>query len=839
MKIISCHVENFGKIKNRDYDFSNEITCFYEENGAGKSTLASFIKAMFYGLEGYKINSTEFCDRQHFYPFDGGNFGGNLTFEFDGKIYKIERFFGEKSQTQDTLTVYLNGDISTELGVDIGKAVFGIDKEAFERTAFISDKEIEIKSNSSINQKLSSFLHGTSEDFDVDDALLSLEKLAKEYKKSNRAKDKITQVSDEILSLNEKIANAEVISKAINDKYQSLDQLKNEIENLSNKSLVLQKQSKTLLEWEYYERLVSQVEEEKARLSSIKSKYNGNLPTAVEVQTYADNLLAIRELKVKGDNRLNDGEHDRLYRLEKAFELGVPSQEEMLSVQSDIDEFSTLTTKLSLESKADYSYGDQTILNVFSNNPPSEEKIQRVNQSVKEYKEVKSTYDQTPDFYDLKTKPNNIKYIILAIVSLIVGAVGIIAISSVLGVVLTVLGGLGLLASGFLYLCERLSNGVNSNNIEKHRLSIKVIELEDKIKSLLLPYGYFSGNGVLYDYATFISDYNRYREISTTINERLKSNEQTALQIDHLKNKINNFFSKYGLQGENYVSNFTRLQSGIDELYSLKKRLQSVNDEKLVVEQKINKIQADVNSFLQKYNLVNANPTELVADIKAFDTANSSYQKLNLQTAKYKEEKKLTKKPEEQLESLDDINAILRERQKEYQSLKHQVVEDEYVIDGLDGYYIDKKLAEENLASYKQKHKLLTLSREFIITAEQNLKDKYVKPVKDEFVNLANLLEEVLGEKVTMTKNFEIRFERAGKERVEKHLSSGIKSICAFCYRIAMIKNMYQDAKPFLVLDDPFVNLDELHIEKVKTVIKTLSKDMQIIYFTCHSSRTL
>ena len=43
MKIISCHVENFGKIKNRDYDFSNGITCFYEENGAGKSTLASFI----------------------------------------------------------------------------------------------------------------------------------------------------------------------------------------------------------------------------------------------------------------------------------------------------------------------------------------------------------------------------------------------------------------------------------------------------------------------------------------------------------------------------------------------------------------------------------------------------------------------------------------------------------------------------------------------------------------------------------------------------------------------------------------------------------------------------
>ena len=97
MKLLSCHVENYGKIKNKDYDFSSDITCIFEENGAGKSTLASFIKAMFYGLEGYRSNSTDFCDRQHYYPFDGGNFGGNLTFSLNGATYKIERFFGEKS----------------------------------------------------------------------------------------------------------------------------------------------------------------------------------------------------------------------------------------------------------------------------------------------------------------------------------------------------------------------------------------------------------------------------------------------------------------------------------------------------------------------------------------------------------------------------------------------------------------------------------------------------------------------------------------------------------------------------------------------------------------------
>ena len=101
------------------------------------------------------------------------------------------------------------------------------------------------------------------------------------------------------------------------------------------------------------------------------------------------------------------------------------------------------------------------------------------------------------------------------------------------------------------------------------------------------------------------------------------------------------------------------------------------------------------------------------------------------------------------------------------------------------------------------------------------------------------LLEKTLGEKVTMTKNFEITFERNGKERSEKHLSSGVKSICALCFRLALIKNMYRETSPFLILDDPFVFLDEEHFSRVSAVIKELSRDMQIIYFTCHDSRVI
>lgn len=50
MKLLECHVDNFGRLSNFDYQFSDGLTVIQEPNGFGKSTLAAFIKAMLYGF---------------------------------------------------------------------------------------------------------------------------------------------------------------------------------------------------------------------------------------------------------------------------------------------------------------------------------------------------------------------------------------------------------------------------------------------------------------------------------------------------------------------------------------------------------------------------------------------------------------------------------------------------------------------------------------------------------------------------------------------------------------------------------------------------------------------
>ena len=91
-----------------------------------------------------------------------------------------------------------------------------------------------------------------------------------------------------------------------------------------------------------------------------------------------------------------------------------------------------------------------------------------------------------------------------------------------------------------------------------------------------------------------------------------------------------------------------------------------------------------------------------------------------------------------------------------------------------------------------------------------------------------------------MNSNLEISIEMSNDYRSDDYLSTGNKAIVALCYRLALIETMYKNSdKPFVLLDDPGVQLDDNHIKKMIQLIKNISSDMQIIYLTCHDSRKI
>ena len=93
MKLIKCYVSSFGKLQDFTYDFNAGLNTIKQDNGWGKTTLATFIKAMFYGLNDSKRSVSE-NERLKFKPWgESAKFGGYVQFVWGNDEFVLERYF--------------------------------------------------------------------------------------------------------------------------------------------------------------------------------------------------------------------------------------------------------------------------------------------------------------------------------------------------------------------------------------------------------------------------------------------------------------------------------------------------------------------------------------------------------------------------------------------------------------------------------------------------------------------------------------------------------------------------------------------------------------------------
>ncbi len=838
MKLISCYLENFGCFNQKEFNFDGNLTVVNQENGYGKSTLVAFIKAMFYGLDSYRDNykrEEPLPERLHYYPFTGGDFGGNLVFSYNNKEFKIERFFAPKSETGDSLKVYSNGVQTYELGDDIGRTVFGVDKASFERLAFISSDEIEIKSTSSINLKLNEFLNGNDFDVSLDDAISKLDQTAKEYKKSRTSRDRITILQEKIADLNEKITNARFIENALDEKRERLTALKLELKTLTNEIETQQKSNKILSDYEHYEELLSLANSSRETLDGICLKYNGSVPSPEEISSVLELSSKNRELKALLNGGLVTRDSEELSALKTAFSSGVPTDSELDAVEKNIEKLSSLSAsenllKSDVPTKTELENEER-----FSKNTPTDALIKDIENTFESYKQVSLEIDDIARtqqaISETKIKPYKIylPFIVLAL-----AGVGLLFLNLIVGLVTLGVSLIGLVVA--LLLTGKSKGTVQVSSLAEKRL--KLSEYQNKLSFIFSQYGYSLSDGVAYAYSSFKRDFSDYLLKISAYKEKGEKLKSITNEITLLSNSLSSYFLKFGINNSNFLTSLAELKSKIRAYYSLTERLTAVEKGKEELTLKLNENALKLKTFADKYGITSLDVNALQADVSLYLSETEKAKTLTERAYSYKAEKGLTVKPSGVAVDLSVLNEKSASIQEEIALLSSEIESDEELVEKIDGYLSEKSLSERTLINYKKNHELLLATKTLLLKAEQNLKDRYVKPVKDEFIKYSRLLEQTLGEKVTMTKDFEITFERNGKERSEKHLSSGVKSICALCFRLALIKNMYKDKSPFLILDDPFVFLDGVHFEKVSSLIKELSQEMQIVYFTCHESRT-
>ena len=175
MKLIRLYVENFGGLSHYSLYFEKGITTVIEPNGFGKTTLAEFIRAMFYGFP-RKSKNLDKSLRQKYAPWNGGQYGGYLEFEYEGRCYRIERTFGTNPKADTFSAIDLTANRKTNrFTEELGQELFGLDADSFERSTYLPQQRSETPlATVSIQAKLSNLVEDSADVGNYDKALAAL-----------------------------------------------------------------------------------------------------------------------------------------------------------------------------------------------------------------------------------------------------------------------------------------------------------------------------------------------------------------------------------------------------------------------------------------------------------------------------------------------------------------------------------------------------------------------------------------------------------------------------------------------------------------------------------------
>ena len=322
-------------------------------------------------------------------------------------------------------------------------------------------------------------------------------------------------------------------------------------------------------------------------------------------------------------------------------------------------------------------------------------------------------------------------------------------------------------------------------------------------------------------------------------------------KLQESSNKIEAFITKYygASQGDNYLELIHDLQYGSETyryLFAKKQALAQFENERNEVLKVIQdffdrlniKMQSDLytqlvnmKSHLQAYRICLQEWEHADAEVKKFEAAEDMNVIKNTQLP-------------EKLESLETLHAQLVEIAEQIDETHKFLDEITKVVSDL---YLKKEEfddAEDSLKDLSEKYEadnkkydLVSKARDFLETARTNIIGKYIGPIKAGFSKYYNILTHESADRYHIDANTHLTVEEEGMQREVHFFSSGYQDMIGICMRMSLVAAMYKEEKPFIIFDDPFINLDMDKTEGALQFLEEVSKEYQVIYFTCNDSR--
>ena len=100
----------------------------------------------------------------------------------------------------------------------------------------------------------------------------------------------------------------------------------------------------------------------------------------------------------------------------------------------------------------------------------------------------------------------------------------------------------------------------------------------------------------------------------------------------------------------------------------------------------------------------------------------------------------------------------------------------------------------------------------------------------------SKLMDNNLGD-ILVDSDLHLHIVRNGEEHEVDNFSTGTVDCITICMRLALIDALFGNEVPFLILDDPFINMDDKRTKCALEMIQKIAQDHQVIYLVCNSSR--
>lgn len=307
------------------------------------------------------------------------------------------------------------------------------------------------------------------------------------------------------------------------------------------------------------------------------------------------------------------------------------------------------------------------------------------------------------------------------------------------------------------------------------------------------------------------------------------------------------FFQRFPLDGikspQEHMSNLQIIASRISGIQG---KIRMIEESEGLMEN----AQIGIHSFFDKYSIlidedICAQLKRMLRNLEKYKITAEEYETIEKKKSVFERNNSLPNLFQNNISQYngENMEQELQEQEKRVEQLLEEIHKSELELEKLYTKVASSKEKEQQFQKLNKKrvdlqkhYEMLEITLGFLRQAKEEFVAKYKNPLEEAYSHYIKIIDD--DHCFSIDTSLQIRTKELGQFRELEQMSAGIKDLGGLCLRFAITDVMFRKEKPFLILDDSFINLDDNRMTDAFRLLERAGQSYQVIYFTCHRSRT-